>query len=279
MSGRTATVAAPAGRRTRAPITAARLRAPGELLALWLPLLLLLPVLALPQALVVGLVGVAVSALMVMVQQKRLLGAGVRVGGTQFSRYGALAMAAALRLDMRPPEVFVTQSPAMNAFALGLGPRGTVVLHTGLLEALDDREALFVLGHEFGHLKCGHARLLLLRGLPSMRTGPFAAVQVLAHLLLLRWQRRAEFTADRAGLVACRDIRAAVGTMLKLAVGPQLAGQVDLEALLAQHGRLRRDRLARLSAALATHPHLLDRIAALIDFHGSAEWRAIEAGA
>src|SRR5207253_6079890 len=41
------------------------------------------------------------------------------------------------------------------------------------------------------------------------------------QLALMHWQRMSEFTADRAGLLACQDADVAIRTMMKLAGLPQ----------------------------------------------------------
>ena len=40
------------------------------------------------------------------------------------------------------------------------------------------------------------------------------------QIALLNWQRKAEFTADRAGLLACQNVEAATTLMMKLAGAP-----------------------------------------------------------
>nr|WP_254839854.1 M48 family metalloprotease [Natronomonas marina] len=62
--------------------------------------------------------------------------------------------------DIEPPDVAVTDNEAPNAAAVR-GPRGaTVVVTTGLLETLDEREREAVLAHEMAHLRNGDATLM-----------------------------------------------------------------------------------------------------------------------
>ena len=53
------------------------------------------------------------------------------------------------------PDVYITNSPFMNAYTAG--HRHTfMVLHSSLIEAMTADELSFVIGHEMGHIKCGH---------------------------------------------------------------------------------------------------------------------------
>ncbi|ASR43780.1 hypothetical protein BEN78_10750 [Xanthomonas citri pv. mangiferaeindicae] len=49
----------------------------------------------------------------------------------------------------------VYRTPEINAFAL---PDGSVRVFSGLMDAMDDDELRFVIGHEIGHVKHGHSK-------------------------------------------------------------------------------------------------------------------------
>ena len=53
------------------------------------------------------------------------------------------------------PELYVTQTPIANAMAVGFD-KPFVIVHSGLLEMLDEEELRSVLGHELGHIMSGH---------------------------------------------------------------------------------------------------------------------------
>src|SRR5579883_2801615 len=79
----------------------------------------------------------------------------IRVSPRQASRvYNDLREACAI-LDVKEPELYLHQDPMPNAFAFGM-QRHTIVLHTGLLDRLNDSERLFVIAHELGHIKAEH---------------------------------------------------------------------------------------------------------------------------
>ncbi len=58
-----------------------------------------------------------------------------------------------LGVDM--PEMFVQQNPMVNAFTGGV-KRPVIVLHSQLIERLNDEEVLAVIAHEVGHIHAEH---------------------------------------------------------------------------------------------------------------------------
>src|SRR5437879_11902491 len=81
----------------------------------------------------------------------------VRVGPTQFPRMNALYADVLTTLDWpERPELFVSQTPFVNAGAYGM-ERPFIVIHSGALNLLDDDEVRVLLGHELGPLMSGHA--------------------------------------------------------------------------------------------------------------------------
>ncbi len=136
------------------------------------------------------------------------------------------------------PQLYVTQTPIVNATAVGY-ENPFIVLSSGTLDLLDDDELRFVLAHEVGHIMSGHmtyrtlAIILVYFGVAVL---PFlGAVALLPfQLALLEWYRKSELSADRAGLLGTQDPRASMMAFLKLAGGKQHGDGIDLDAYLAQ---------------------------------------------
>jgi Zn-dependent protease with chaperone function len=162
----------------------------------------------------------------------------VRVGPTQFPRLNALYADVLASMDWPArPELFVSQTPFANAGAFGM-ERPFIVLNSGALRLLDDDELRVLLGHELGHVISGHAlyrTILILILNVSFASLPFLAGIALlpVRLALLEWYRKSELSADRAGLLAAQDPRAALRMFLKMAGGGDMA-EMDLDAFLAQ---------------------------------------------
>jgi Zn-dependent protease with chaperone function len=224
---------------------------------------------------VVTLIVVVGTAIVVWIQQSQLLGGCAKVSEKQFPEIFSIARQAAARLGMLTPEVFVKQDPTLNAYAIGCLGRKSVVLHSATVEAMNREELEQIIGHEFSHIKCGHTNLLVL-------TSSFNGVNVplispILSYIFLFWSRKAEYTCDRGGLLASRDPRAAVAAMCKLAVGPVLFKQMNIDDFLNQHLAVAQNEIARLSENLATHPYLVKRIDAIQRFHESDQYRRLAA--
>ncbi|MGB8510038.1 MAG: M48 family metallopeptidase, partial [Pyrinomonadaceae bacterium] len=58
-------------------------------------------------------------------------------------------------LGVEMPELFVQQNPIVNAFTGGV-KHPVIVLHSALIERLNDEETLAVIAHEVGHIHAEH---------------------------------------------------------------------------------------------------------------------------
>jgi Zn-dependent protease with chaperone function len=167
------------------------------------------------------------------------LASAVRVGPTQFGELHDMVTDAARALDLVPaPEVYVLQNPAVNAMTLGID-RPWIVVTTGALDLFDDEELRFLIGREVGHILSGHGvyRTMLFQlvalaervaWIPIGGWGLRAVVFGLEE-----WQRSAELSGDRAGLLVGQDVGAALRVHMKTAGGSRLR-QMDAAAFLAQ---------------------------------------------
>lgn len=162
----------------------------------------------------------------------------VRVGPTQFPRVHAAFSDVCATMDWEPrPDVFVSQTPLVNAGAFGMD-RPFIVLNSGALALLDDEELHAILGHELGHVMSGHAlyRTILIIILEfGFRNLPFLAGIALLpiQLALLEWYRKSELSSDRAGLLASQDPIASMRMFMKLAGGGKLE-EMNLDAFMTQ---------------------------------------------
>ncbi len=168
------------------------------------------------------------------------IAASVLVGEKQLPQFHNLLLEACQTLDLEPPQLYVRQHPVPNAYTFAMrGKQPFVVMHTSLLELLTPEEIQAVIAHELGHLKCDHGvyltmvNLLVLAAGQVPNLGGFVAQALQAQLL--EWVRCAEFTCDRAALLATQDPKVVMSLLMKLAGGsPTLAPQLNLEAFIAQ---------------------------------------------
>jgi len=168
------------------------------------------------------------------------LGSAVRVDERQFPRLHRLLTEAGQALDVAElPEMFVANSPFANAVTLGMD-KPFIVVNSRLLGLLDDDELRFVVAHELGHAVSGHAvyQTLLVRivnasGLFSSLP-PWSLTLRILQAALSEWSRKAELSADRAGLLATQDPSAAFRVHMKLASGSADLDQLDQTSFFAQ---------------------------------------------
>ncbi len=205
------------------------------------------------------------TAIIVWIQQSQLVGGCAKVSDKQFPDIHAMAQEAATRLGMRKPDVFIRQDPTLNAFAIGFLGKKSVVLNSATVEAMDKSELEQIIGHEFSHIKCGHTNLTVLTSSSQGINVPIIS-QILSFVFLF-WSRKAEYTCDRGGLLASREPKAGIAAMCKLAVGPTLFQQMDID----------QSDVAKLSENLSTHPYLVKRIHAIQQFFESDEYRKLTA--
>lgn len=209
------------------------------------------------------------SAFWIKIRQGQLLGKGVKVSEHQLPEVHQAALVASERLCMRKPDVFVIQSPIINAYATGfLDDRKTVVLHSALVEAMDEDELLSIIGHEFSHIKCDHTNWIVLTN-TAENVAKIPIVSDIIGFIFLLWSRKCEYTCDRGGLLSSRNLKASTSALAKLAVGKQLFERMNLDALLEQKKDVDASDTSRLSELFETHPHIINRIHELKKFYES----------
>jgi Zn-dependent protease with chaperone function len=164
---------------------------------------------------------------------------GVAVGPKQLPQIHAMGMDCAERLGIPVPQIYVVGDHSVNAYTFALGESDPIiVVHAGLLHAMELDEVRAVIGHECGHIHNRHAvynvlwelltnqalfpaliKTLNWLGPPGWVAG--LLLQALSggvKLLFQRWHRCAEITCDRAGMI-CAPIDAAIRVDGKLALG------------------------------------------------------------
>ena len=167
------------------------------------------------------------------------IASSILVGENQLPDLHCLLLEACQMLDIEPPQLYLRQHPAPNAYTFAMrGKQPFVVLHTSLVDMLTPAETQAVIAHELGHLKCEHSVYLTLANVMVL-AGQFTPlggllVQNLQNQLL-DWVRCAEFSCDRAALLVTQEPRVVASVLMKLTGGsPKLADQLNLDAFLEQ---------------------------------------------
>ncbi len=222
------------------------------------------------------------------------LSSAVKVTSRQFAPLHEALEDAVNILDLDDaPELFVQSSPVLNAMTIGM-KRPIIVIHSALVDLMDESEFQWVLGHELGHAMSGHAlyTTILLAGinagvsavaesLPIAGTGVALASEAI-RLGFWDLHRKMEFSGDRAGLLVGRDPAAAIRALMKLAGGANLrrmSPEAFIEQALEYQARGGSDQLRRfLLTKELSHPVPVTRALEIKKWAEGGEYQAVIKG-
>lgn len=181
----------------------------------------------------------------------------VQVTSSLFPRVAsAVQRATGWLLGEREPHAFISADETLNAACIpGPGGLPLIWVSSGLVKCLNEVELTFVIGHELGHWHYQHFRY---PSVPQDEERRFAARQALS--------RAAEISADRVGLIACRDIDVALAAIVKTASG---LGENHLGTRLSDFvTQVRSMKVGELQEGelFASHPPMAVRARALLWF-------------
>ena len=172
----------------------------------------------------------------------------VQVTPRQCPRVYKLFEDACAVLDIKEiPEVYLSTVYVPNAMTFGI-QKYSVVLLTGLVDLLNEDELLFVIAHELSHIKCNHMMyktLLYILTFVGMEIfGIFFKVAAITffpiEMALRNWERKAEMTCDRGGLLVVQNPEIAQRALVKLAgYSKNLAADINMDEVLKQADELR----------------------------------------
>ena len=190
----------------------------------------------------------------------------------------------------RIPDVYTEWGYYINAYTTGFQDNTLMVLCIGAVVLLTPDELSFVIGHEAGHIKSGHVlyHMIVMYMQDILRSMPMASTLSQAFwVAIFWWFRMSEFSADRAGLLACQNPEAALGALTKMAGVPERYYRaVDKETILRQAEEFtkgNKDFIAKTMTTFSvidnTHPWTVLRAAELIKWIDSGEYERILSGA
>ncbi len=210
---------------------------------------------------------------------------------TQYPRILEIGHLAARRLGaVQKPSFHVELDRGYQSATYGSEQDAFVNVGAFLPRLLDDQELLFVLGHEIGHLISQHAlwtttsmflvgeqrRNLMGEGVMGFLTNPLKLIEGGVESLVANWMRVADFTADRAALLAVGSFgiaRRAI-VMLHLKSRREL-DQLDIDAWIRQ-AEAQDQTFTRVSQMVTSAtPYLGLRLVELGRFARSPEYEAL----
>jgi Zn-dependent protease with chaperone function len=169
----------------------------------------------------------------------------------------------ASELNMPRVEIFITQDPYINAFAIGFAKPYNIVLNSGSIRYLTNDELKAIVIHEMGHVKYHHTQISAY--LSAVRGLPF--VGELTSWILDFWTRRTELTADRLAVYYLRDPDLVKRSLIKVHVGPDVAkGFNDITQKWQEHHSF--NTFNAFTQTFSSHPFLVRRLRH-IDMHAA----------
>ena len=179
------------------------------------------------------------------------------------------------RLQVEPVNVFIVPSRQLNAYTFGMDSPKAIVLYSSLFGIMDQDEIQFILGHEMGHVKLGHTWLnTLVGGIAGIPSSLGAAA--IMELAFRWWNRACEYSADRAGVLACGKPNKAISALVKLEAGPAARTQAGLQAAIQHISSEDEDIMHNIEELIASHPMIAKRIEEIHRFTNTQEYRSMQ---
>jgi Zn-dependent protease with chaperone function len=206
----------------------------------------------------------------------------------QYARIHELAMIAAQRIGFPwAPAVYIEADRGYQSNTYGTEKDAFVNVGTFLPKLLNDRELLFVLGHELGHLKSRHALWmtvsmflvgqargnLMTDGILSFVSNPLKIIESGVESVITNWMRVADLTADRAALLVAGDIALARRALFLLYFRSRRElDEVDVDEWTRQQ-EAQATTMSKISQIMTSStPYLGLRLRALEEFYGSPRY-------
>ena len=209
-------------------------------------------------------------------QHKALLSQARLVSPQTAPDLAPLVSAAQARLQVEPVQVFIVNNRSLNAYTFGMDSPKAIVLYSGLFQLMDRDELQFILGHELGHVDLGHTWLNTLIGGMAGIPSTFGAAAIL-ELAFRWWNRACEYSADRAGVLACNNPNKAITALIKLEAGLNARTQAGIIRTIERIESQDDDLMNNLAELLATHPLIINRIEQIRKYAASVEYQYLQA--
>lgn len=217
--------------------------------------------------------GIVFAYFTVQSHHKQLIQASYQVTAQNEPELASVIHEASQRLQVEPVNTFVVRSREVNAYTFGLDSPKAIVLYSPLFQLMDRDELLFIIGHEMGHVKLGHTVLnSIVGGMAGIPASISAAL--LLNLAFKSWNRACEYSADRAGLLACTNPNKAISALVKLEA--RSTSIAALQETLARLDAQDDSPSGALSELLMTHPLVIKRIEKIRDFARSEMYQTMQ---
>jgi hypothetical protein len=175
------------------------------------------------------------------------------------------------RLEFKDPvDFYITNSPEVNAFSskrIEDDQPHIININSTLVDKFDDQELQFVIGHEIGHIISNNTRI---NEIVNFIFSDPLRLPVLLYNKLTIWYKLAELTADRYGLIACRNLEKCISGFFKLSSGLDISKtNFDFNSFLKENDKRLEFFKKEKAGNFSTHPVNPLRIKAIEYFYKS----------
>lgn len=162
--------------------------------------------------------------------------------------------------------LFLLDSEVLNAWAIGFFNPCQIVITTAIKNNFTDSEIKSIIGHELGHVHFGHTHWALLTGVFEGQNYGIAGLRFLIRFIFLFYSRLCEYSADRAGLLACGNLQDAIRAEIKLNMAGQTPDPELLNKYLNSNTAPDDSLIEDFYELTKTHPTMKGRIQALLKY-------------
>lgn len=183
------------------------------------------------------------------------------------------------------PHIYTEWGYYINAYTTGFKENTLLTIYSGAVDLLSKEQLDYIIGHEMGHIKSKH---VIYHVMAQFLTNLISEWPIASSMIrpiragLLYWNRMSEFTADRAGLLACQNPDAAIDAVIKMTGVPQkYFNTTDRELFMEQAKEFEyllsgaENIMKNISALDESHPWTVLRAAELIKWIESGEYDKI----
>ena len=199
-----------------------------------------------------------------------------RLSGLEVSKYqrpeiNEIAQELRQRFSAPDFKIYIIEDPHPKASSLGYREPYVIIITSALLERLTSDQLKGVIGEELGHIMLGHTKVdILLGGETSSLPAVISWIGSIRNMFLAWFKRYEAFSADRIGLLATRDLKTFIDTLVlrKVGIDPDKVDYRDLANLIFE---LKKDRLTKFQVTmveLTSDPVFLIRLYQLFSWHG-----------
>lgn len=209
----------------------------------------------------------------------QVIASGIPVNDRNYSEVNDIVTLCVDILNIKRPNVVVSLSAGtlLNAATFGSDDEPYIILSPMLIKTFNKEQLKFVIGHECGHIAMGH---VLYNTVVNTFSLFISQVPIIGSILdktqtivLSAWSRRSEISADRAGLLCCKDLEVAQRTLINLEIPFLDAADIDTNDYITKSKSYRGNSILRkLNEYDDSHLITPKRIEALTAFINSSKY-------